>query len=41
MLFKLNSERIGQGIDGKHQERAYQNALRDEGRLQGLNLLTP
>lgn len=47
-LFKLHGyrgskylERIGQGIDGKHRERQYQNAARDEGRLQGLNLLAP
>lgn len=34
-------ERIGQGIDGKHREREHEQAIRDDGHLQGLNLLQP
>lgn len=34
-------ERIGEGIDGRHRQRQYENAVRDNGRLQGLNLLEP
>lgn len=34
-------ERIGEGFDGRHRERHYQHAIRDDGRLQGLNLLAP
>ncbi|CRL03485.1 CLUMA_CG016161, isoform A [Clunio marinus] len=34
-------ERIGLGIDGKQRERAYQHAIRDQGKLQGLSILQP
>ncbi|XP_070507291.1 uncharacterized protein [Chironomus tepperi] len=34
-------ERIGQGIDGRHREREHEQAIRDDGHLQGLNLLQP
>ncbi|KAG5677859.1 hypothetical protein PVAND_007579 [Polypedilum vanderplanki] len=34
-------ERIGQGFDGRHRERALQQKIRDDGHLQGLNLLQP
>lgn len=34
-------ERIGAGIDGKHQYRLRQNQIRDENHLQGLNYIRP
>ncbi|CAH1711973.1 unnamed protein product [Chironomus riparius] len=34
-------ERIGQGIDGRHREREHEQAIRDDGHLQGVNLLQP
>ncbi|KAL1401784.1 hypothetical protein pipiens_001929 [Culex pipiens pipiens] len=34
-------ERLGLGIDGKHRERAEHQRQRDEGHLNGLNILQP
>lgn len=34
-------ERLGVGTDGRVKEREYENAHRDAGHLQGLNLLQP